>query len=163
MTIALGCDHRGFAAKQELLALLQTLHYAIEDFGCHSLLGVDYPDIAYPLAVAVASQQCDVGILIGCSGMGMTMVANKIPGVRAATAYDDFTARCARENFHCNIIGVGADLVSADDIRKIVEAFLLATVVAGRHARRIEKLEKIEKMVAHAYVARPNSPVLSHV
>lgn len=163
MTVALGCDHRGFAAKQELLTLLQTLGYQIKDFGCHSFLGVDYPDIVFPLAVAVAAQQYDVGILIGCSGMGMTMVANKVPGILAATAYDEFTARCARENFHCNIIGVGADLVSAVDIRKIVEAFLQATVVAGRHARRIEKLRQIEKTVARDFVANSKPPVLSRV
>ena len=127
MKIALGCDHRGFEAKEELLPLLKSLGYRIEDFGCDSVIGVDYPDIAYPLAVAVASHECDLGILIDCNGIGMTMVANKVPGVRAATGYDEFTARCARENYHCNIIGIGADLVGGKEVIKIVEVFLTAT------------------------------------
>jgi ribose 5-phosphate isomerase B len=163
MTIALGCDHRGFAAKQELLPKLQTLGHRIEDFGCHSLLTVDYPDIAYPLAVAVASHQCDIGILIDCNGMGMNMVANKVQGVRAATVYDEFTARCARENYHCNIIGIGADLVGGKDIYKTVEVFLLATGAAGRHVRRVQRLKEIEEMIAQAYPANQNPPLPSLV
>ena len=163
MKIALGCDHRGFAAKRELLPQLHTLGYRIEDFGCHSVLGVDYADIAYPLAMAVASRQCDLGILIDCKGMGMNMVANKVQGVRAATVCDEFTARYARENYHCNIIGIGADLVGGKDICKIVEAFLQATVAAGRHVRRKEKLNQIEELVAQAYVANRNPPLVSFV
>jgi ribose 5-phosphate isomerase B len=159
--IALGCDHRGFAAKREPLPHLQTMGYRIEDFGCHSASGVDFPDIAYPLAVAVASNTCDLGILIGGSGMGMNMVANKVHGIRAATVQDEFMARCARENHHCNIIGIGADLVSHRDIRKIIEVFLLATVAGGRHARRIEKLRRIEEVTAQTYAANHNQRAMS--
>jgi ribose 5-phosphate isomerase B len=151
MKIAVGCDHRGFAAKRELLPLLKTLGHRVEDFGCDSAVGVDYPDIAYPLAMAVASQACDLGILINCNGIGMTMVANKIPGVRAATVCDEMTARCAREHYHCNIIGIGVDLIAGQDVRKIVEVFLSATVANGRHARRIEKLRHIEELLADAH------------
>jgi ribose 5-phosphate isomerase B len=161
MTIALGCDHRGFAAKRVLLPQLQMLGYQIEDFGCHSVLAVDYPDIAYPLALAVASQQCDLGIMIDCNGMGMSMVANKVPGARAATVQDEFTARCARENFHCNIIAIGADLIGGKEIREIVEVFLLATIAAGRHARRIEKLRGIEELLAQAHAVNHNLPLMS--
>jgi len=163
MAIALGCDHRGFAAKQELLPQLQMLGYRIEDFGCHSALGVDYPDIAYPLAVAVASQQCELGILIGCNGMGMNMVANKVPGVRAANVQDEFTARCARENYHCNIITIGADWMGGKDLCKIVEVFLLAAVATGSHARRIEKVKEIEEMVAQTYCASHTPPLRAFV
>jgi ribose 5-phosphate isomerase B len=150
MTIALGCDHRGLAAKRELLPQLQALGYRIEDFSCNDATGTDFPEIAYPLALAVASQQCDLGILIGSIGIGMTMVANKVHGIRAATVQDEFTARCARENYHCNIISIGVDLVGGKDIHKIVEVFLLATVAAGRHARRIEKLKQVEELLAQA-------------
>ena len=129
---------------------MKTVGYQTDDFGCDSRAGVDYPDIAYPLAVAVASQACDVGILINCNGIGMTMVANKVPGVRAATVCDEMTARCAREHYHCNIIGIGVDLIASRDIRKIVEVFLLAPVANGRHARRIEKLRHIEELLAAA-------------
>ena len=158
MKIALGCDHRGFAAKRELLPLLKTLGYQIEDFGCDSVSGVDYPDIAYPLAVAVASHECDVGILIDCNGIGMTMAANKVQGVRAATAYDEFTARCARENYHCNIIGIGADLVGGQEVGKIVAAFLAATAANGRHARRIEKLEQMEEFLHQPRMVNGDAP-----
>ena len=163
MKIALGCDHRGFSAKQELLPQFQTLGYRIEDFGCHSVSSIDYPDIAYPLAVAVASNECDLGILLGGSGMGMNMVANKLHGVRAAAVQDEFTARCARENYHCNIISIGVDLVGGKDVRKIIEAFLLATVAAGRHARRIEKLRQIEELLIQLNALNHNPPLVSLV
>jgi len=80
MRVALGCDHRGFAAKRGLLPLLETMPCRIEDFGSHSVMAVDYPDIAYPLAAAVAAQKCDLGIMIDCNGIGMSMVANRIFG-----------------------------------------------------------------------------------
>jgi ribose 5-phosphate isomerase B len=156
--IAVGCDHRGYPSKRELLPLLQTLGFRIEDFGCHNVSGVDYPDIAYPVAVAVASRQCELGILIDCNGIGMNMVANKVPGVRAATVHDEFTARCARENYHCNVIGIGADWIIGKDIRKIVEVFLLAAISEGRHARRVEKLRQIEEMQARIRPV-PQNPV----
>ena len=163
MKIALGCDHRGFSAKQELLPQFQTLGHRIEDFGCDGVASIDYPDIAYPLALAVASHECDLGILIGGSGMGMNMVANKLHGVRAAAVQDEFTARCARENYHCNIISIGVDLVGGKDVRKIIEAFLLATVAAGRHARRIEKLRQIEELLIQLNALNHNPPLVSLV
>jgi len=162
MKIALGCDHRGYAVKRALLPQLQSSGYQIEDFGCHASSGVDYADIAYPLAMAVAARQCELGILIGCNGMGMNMVANKVSGVRAATVDDEFAARSAREKYHCNIICIGADIVGGNEIRKIVEVFLLATV-SPRHARQVSKMREIEEMVAQVYVARHNQPFVSLV
>jgi ribose 5-phosphate isomerase B len=160
MKIALGCDHRGYAVKRALLLQLRSPGYQIKDFGCHTSSGVDYADIAYPLALAVAAGQCELGILIGCNGMGMNMVANKVPGVRAATADDEFAASSAREKYHCNIICIGADIVGGNEIRKIVEVFLLATV-SPRHARQVSKMREIEEMVAQAYVAKHNQPFVS--
>ena len=151
MNVALGSNHRGFTAKRELLPQLQALGYRVEDFGCDSFTAVDYCDIAYPLSIAVASHQCDLGILIDCNGMGMSLVANKVRGVRAAAVYDDFTARCARESYHCNVISIGVELVGGKDILKIVEVFLTTIVAAGRHVRRIEKLTKIEETVTQSY------------
>jgi ribose 5-phosphate isomerase B len=151
MKLALGCNHRGFTAKRELLPQLQSLGHRIEDFGCYSFSAIDYCEVAYPLAVAVASRECDLGILIDCNGIGMSMVANKVRGVRAAAVYDEFTTRCARENHHCNVICIGAELVAGKDILKIVEVFLLATSAVGRHKRRVEKLKEIEDMVARKY------------
>ena len=161
MKIAFGCDHRGFSAKQELLPQFHTQDFRIDDFGCDGVASIDYPDIAYPLAVAVASQACDVGILIGGSGMGMNMVANKLNGVRAAAVQDEFTARRARENYHCNIISIGVDLVGEKDFYKIVGAFLLATVAAGRHARRVEKLRQIEELLTQKNLLNHHPPLMA--
>jgi ribose 5-phosphate isomerase B len=153
MKLALGSNHRGFTAKRVLLPQLQALGHQVQDFGCDTFSAIDYCEIAYPLAVAVASHQCDLGILIDCNGMGMVLVANKVRGVRAAAVYDDFTARCARESYHCNIIGIGAELVGGKEILKIVEVFLATTAAGGRHVRRVEKLMKIEETAAQAYDA----------
>jgi ribose 5-phosphate isomerase B len=161
MKVALGCNHRGFTAKRDLLPQLKALGHVIEDFGCHSFTAIDYCEIAYPLAVAVASHQFDLGVLIDCNGMGMSLVANKVRGVRAAAVYDDFTARCARESYHCNVIGIGAELVGGKEILKIVEVFLATTVATGRHVRRVEKLTKIEETVAHNYDTNFNQPLAS--
>jgi len=162
MTIAVGCDHRGYAAKRNLLPALEAWGHQIEDFGCHSTAGVDYPDIAYPVAVAVASKQHDVGILIDSNGMGMSIVANKVHGVRAATVYDEFTARCAREECHCNIICLAADFIIDIHPHRIVEAFMLAAIATGRHARRIEKLRQIEEKLALFHVGVRTLPFLEH-
>ena len=160
MRIAVGCDHRGYAAKRELLPLLENLGHRVQDFGCDGVSGVDYPDIAFPLAMAVASERCDLGILIDGNGMGMSMVANKVHGVRAAAVQDEFTARCAREQLHCNIIVVGADLIVGKDIRRIVEVFLLATFAGGRHAQRVQRIHQIEEMLAQARPPEKGYPAL---
>jgi ribose 5-phosphate isomerase B len=162
MKIAVGCDHRGYAAKRDLLPLLQTLGHQVEDFGCPSDAVVDYPDIAYPLAVAVALHKCDLGILLDGNGMGMSIVANKVPGVRAAAVHDEFTACRAREQHHCNIICLAADLIGRSRLTRIVEGMLLATSAAGRHARRIEKLAQIEAKLGHAYVGTKPPPLGKH-
>jgi ribose 5-phosphate isomerase B len=156
MRIALGCNHRGFSAKRELMPQLQALGHQIEDFGCYTFTAIDYCEIAYPVAVAVAAHRCDLGILIDCNGMGMSLVANKVRGVRAAAVCDDFTARCAREMHHCNVIGIGAELVAGKDILKIVEVFLQAHIAPGRHIRRVEKLRQIEETVARTYDTQYN-------
>ena len=161
MKIALGCDHRGYAAKRELLPQLRTLGYQVEDFGCPTSSGVDYADIAYPLALAVAAGQCELGILIGCNGMGMNMVANKVPGVRAASADDEFAAHAPVKSITA-FICFGADVVGGNEIRKIVEVFLQATV-SPRHARQVTKMREIEEMVAKVYVAKHNQPFVSLV
>ena len=163
MRIAVGCDHRGYAAKRELLPLLENLGHGVQDFGCDGcdgVSGVDYPDIAYPLAVAVASERCDLGVLIDGNGMGMTIAANKVHGVRAAVAQDEFSAQCAREQHHCNIIVVGADLIGGKDIHRIVEVFLRATIAGGRHAQRIKRIQQIEEMLAQAQSRQQGHPTL---
>lgn len=145
MKIAVACDHRGYDAKRKLIPLLKRMGHEVEDFGCDSTTAVDYPDYAYPPSKAVALGRFDVGILLDGSGIGMSVAANKVHGVRAGLVHDEVTARIARENNHCNVLCLGTDLLSEDHIRQIVEIFLSTPLGEGRHMRRIEKLEKLEQ------------------
>ncbi|HEY1628666.1 MAG TPA: RpiB/LacA/LacB family sugar-phosphate isomerase [Tepidisphaeraceae bacterium] len=144
MKVAIACDHRGYDAKMKLLPVLQKLGHEVSDFGCDGTASVDYPDVASPAVMAVSTGQCELGVLLEGSGIGMTIVANKYNNVRAVHAHDEFTARRSREHHHCNVLCLGADLLSEEHIRNIVEIFLSAPTEPGRHKRRIEKIRKIE-------------------
>jgi ribose 5-phosphate isomerase B len=144
MRIAVACDHRAYEAKRRLLPVLKKLGHAVEDFGCEGTAAVDYPDYAAPAARAVSGGRCDVGILMDGSGIGMSVTANKINGVRAALVHDEVTARRAREHNHCNVLCLGTDLLGEDQVRQIVEIFLGTTFGNGRHAKRVEKLSAVE-------------------
>ncbi|HMB95843.1 MAG TPA: RpiB/LacA/LacB family sugar-phosphate isomerase [Tepidisphaeraceae bacterium] len=144
MKVAIACDHRGYEAKMKLLPTLQRLGHTVSDFGCDGSTSVDYPDVASPAAQAVANGDCEVGVLLEGSGIGMTIVANKFNGVRAVHAHDEFTARRSREHHHCNVLCIGADLLSDEQLRVIVEIFLSSSCEPGRHKRRIEKIRQIE-------------------
>jgi len=145
MKLAIANDHRGYEAKRRLLPVVKKLGHEIEDFGCEGQSAVDYPDYAAPVARAVASGSADVGILMDGSGIGMSIAANKFCGVRAALVHDEVTARRAREHNHCNVLCLGTDLLSEDQIRQIVEIFLSTGFADGRHLKRIEKLAQIER------------------
>ena len=147
MKIAVACDHRGFEAKRRVIPVLKKLNHEVDDFGCDGSGNVDYPDYGCIVARQVAAAKHDVGILLDGSGIGMSIVANKIPGVRAALVHDEVTARRAREHNHCNVLCLGTDLLSEDQIRNIVEIFLSTPYnFEGRHARRVEKVTKIEQL-----------------
>jgi ribose 5-phosphate isomerase B len=145
MNIAIASDHRGFDAKRRLVPVLKQLGHEVEDFGCEGVANVDYPDFALPAAEAVADGRCDVGILLDGSGIGMCVTANKVHGVRAALVHDEMTARRAREHNHCNVLCLGADLLSEGQVRKIVAIFLSSQFDNGRHLRRVEKIADIEQ------------------
>src|SRR3954449_12191534 len=145
MKIAIACDHRGFEAKRRLLPTLKKLGHEVQDFGCEGNGSVDYPDYGLPVSREVAAGTYEVGILMDGSGIGMSIVANKVMGVRAALVHDEVTARRAREHNHCNVLCLGTDLLSEDQIRKIVEIFLNTPFGDGRHARRVEKLQQIDR------------------
>jgi ribose 5-phosphate isomerase B len=145
MKIAIASDHRGFEAKRRLLPALRKLGHEVVDMGCENATSVDYPDFAVPVAKQVAGGKHEVGILLDGSGIGMSIVANKVRGVRAALAHDEVTARRSREHNHCNVLCLGTDLLSEDQIRKIVEIFLSTPFGDGRHARRIQKVANVEK------------------
>ncbi len=144
MKLAIACDHRGYDAKMKLLPVLRGWKHEIEDFGCDGPASCDYPDFAIPAVRSVARTTNDVAVLLDGSGIGMSIVANKIRGIRAALAHDELTARRAREHNHCNVLCLGTDLLSEDQIRQIVEIFLATDFGNGRHVRRTEKLKAIE-------------------
>jgi ribose 5-phosphate isomerase B len=144
MKLAVACDHRGFEAKRKLIPHLKRLGHEVEDFGCDSTTAVDYPDYALPVARAVAKGTAEIGILLDGSGIGMSVAANKVRGVRAGLVHDEVTARRAREHNHCNVLCLGTDLLSDEQIKQIVEIFLTTPCGEGRHVRRIEKLKEFE-------------------
>ncbi|MBV8782421.1 MAG: RpiB/LacA/LacB family sugar-phosphate isomerase [Phycisphaerae bacterium] len=145
MKVGVASDHRGYDCKKRSLPLLKKMGHEVEDFGCDSTASCDYPDFAAPAARAVAEGRCEVAILFNGSGIGMSIVANKIPGVRAALAHDEVTAGRAREHNHCNVLCLGTDLLSDEHIRQIIDKFLTTKCVPGRHDRRIAKITQIEE------------------
>jgi ribose 5-phosphate isomerase B len=144
MHIAIGCDHAGFNLKQALIGLLCEMGHSYEDFGCYDSSVVDYPDIGRAVADAVAQGRFDHGILICSTGIGMSMVANKVKGIRAALCHDAFTARRAREHNDANILCLGGDVAGQGLMQEIVTAYLGAQFLGGRHARRLEKMQAVE-------------------
>ena len=144
MNIAVGSDHAGFGLKQATLSLLAELGHTYEDFGCHDTSSVDYPDIALPLAEAVSQGKFDRGILVCSTGVGMSIAANKVSGIRAALCHDTFSARRSREHNDANILCMGEWVAGKGLAREIIIAYLDSDFVGGRHARRVEKVHHIE-------------------
>ncbi len=142
--IAIGSDHGGYELKEDLKGLLAELNYEIQDFGTENGNSVDYPDIAKPLAEAVASGKADAGILVCGTGIGVAMAANKVPGIRAANCHDQYTARMSREHNDANILTMGGRVIGKELAREIVKTWLSTTFAGGRHARRVEKIMAIE-------------------
>ena len=146
MKIAVAADHRGFEAKRKVLPVLAQWGHLVVDFGCEGAFPAsDYPDVALPAAKAVAEGVCEIGIFLDGSGIGMSIAANKVRAVRAATVHDELTARISREANHCNVLCLGADLLSDSDIRRIIRVFLETGFGDGRHARRVRKLCDFEQ------------------
>ena len=144
MRITIGCDHAGYSLKQAVMGLLTELGYGYEDFGCYNTTSVDYPDIGRAVAEAVAQGDFDRGILICSTGLGMSMVANKVSGIRAALCHDTFSARRAREHNDANVLCLGEWVLGQGLMRDIVTTFLSSEFVGGRHARRLEKIRHLE-------------------
>ncbi len=146
MKVALGADHRGFRLKEELKRWLASRGDEVIDFGPQSADRVDYPDYAFKVARAVARRRADRGILICSTGIGMSMAANKVPGVRAALADSVRLARLSREHNDSNVLCLGADVVPADQAKRIVSTWLAAEFAGGRHARRVRKLGRATRV-----------------
>ena len=145
MRIAIGNDHAGFRLKQVLLEHVASLGHESSDFGCPDETSVDYPDFAVPLAQAVIAGEQDLGILICSTGVGMSITANKLKGVRAALCHDTFSARRARQHTDANILCLGSWCIGEGAARDVVEAFLSGEFQGGRHVRRLEKVKALEE------------------
>lgn len=143
--IAIGADHGGFALKQQLKDYLIELGYTVTDVGCSSAEAVDYPDYAYAAARLVSTGSVEAAIVIDGAGIGSAMVANKVPGIRAALCYDISSAQNSREHNHANVLTLGAGLIGPQLARQIVKAWLDTAWASGRHARRVEKIMQIEQ------------------
>ena len=146
LRLVIASDHRGYGAKTLLAVHLSRFECELIDLGCDGSGNCDYPDYAAPAARMVAVGEADAAVLLDGSGIGMGIVANKIRGIRAATAHDEITARIAREHNHCNVLCVGTDLVSEKALARIVEIFLTTPFSEGRHIRRVAKIAEIEEL-----------------
>lgn len=143
--VALGADHGGLALKQDLAKYLAELGYAVTDCGAFTSDPVDYPDIAYAVAKLVSAGAAARGIIIDGAGIGSAMVANKVPGVRAALCYDLSTARNAREHNDANVLTLGARLIGAGLARDLVKIFLETQCTEERHKKRVAKIMDVER------------------
>ena len=142
--IALGADHAGYHIKETIRKFLETAGYPVDDLGTWSEESVDYPDFGKAVADRVAAHQDLYGIAVCGTGMGMSIAANKVPGIRAAVAHNVDTARLAREHNDANVLAMGGRVVNGTEAIEMVQAFLNTTFAGGRHARRVEKITQIE-------------------
>ena len=141
--IAIGCDHRGLNLKQFIIELLTETEHSYEDFGGYTTDSVDYPDIAKNVAEAVARGDFEYGILICNTGIGMSIAANKVHGIRAALCCNDFKARLARQHNDANVLCLGVT-ETQDTVREVVNTFLNSDFDGGRHRRRLDKITAME-------------------
>lgn len=145
MRIAIGCDHKGFNLKKVIIELLTEEGHSYEDFGCYNTDPVDYPDFARSVAQAVAQRRFDHGILICSTGIGMSIAANKVPGVYAALCHDVFSAQRSRQHNNANVLCLGGSIIGVDVAKDIVHAYLGTDFEGGRHAQRLEKVKALEQ------------------
>lgn len=145
MKVAIGADHAGYEEKEKIKKTLDDLGVTYEDMGTYSCDSVDYPDYARKVGDAVAHGEADQGLLICGSGTGMAIAANKVPGIRAAVAWNEEIARLAREHNNANVLSLAARFTPADEMDKIVRSWFAAHFDSGRHERRVEKITEIEK------------------
>jgi len=143
MKIALGSDHGGYQLKENLKGYLKELNVEYIDFGCENEKSVDYPDIGFKVAIEVKSEKCDRGILICGTGVGMSVVANKVKGIRAALCYNEFTARYAREHNDANILVLGGRVIGSGLAKEIVKVWLNAKF--SQEEKHINRLNKIKQ------------------
>lgn len=144
MKVAIASDHGGINIREEIKSLMEEMGVEFEDFGCDCETSVDYPDYALPVAEKVASGEFDRGILICGTGIGMSIAANKVNGIRCALVHDVFSAKVTRQHNDTNMIAMGERVIGAGLAREIAKAWLTSDFEGGRHATRIGKITEYE-------------------
>jgi len=144
MKIALGCDHGGYGLKCEIIKLLEAKGYEYQDFGCYSTESCDYPEFGEAAARAVASGECEKGIVICTTGIGISIAANKVAGIRCAHCADSLEAEMTRRHNDANMMAIGAGFTGKNMAERMVEVFLSTEFEGGRHQRRVDKLNAIQ-------------------
>lgn len=146
MKIAIACDHGGLEYKELVKEMLHEEGHLVEDFGCHDTSSIDYPDFAGPAAQSVADGKNDRGIVICSTGIGVSITANKIKGIRCALCGDVVSARLTREHNNTNVLALGQLIIGSETMKEIVETWLHTEFSCGeRHQRRIDKISALEK------------------
>ncbi|MEX0793102.1 MAG: ribose 5-phosphate isomerase B [Pirellulaceae bacterium] len=145
MRVAIGSDHRGFEVKAKIIEHLKSLGHEVVDCGADDCGAVDYPDIATSVSTLIIESSVDRGILICGSGIGMSITANKFPGVRAATCHDDLTAEMSRRHNNVNVMCLSADLLGERLIDRMLDIWLSTEFEGGRHERRVKKIQAVER------------------
>ena len=145
MKIAIGCDHGGFEHKNTIAEHLKERGFTVTDFGIYENKSVDYPDIALPVAKSVASGENELGILICGTGIGMSLAANKVHGIRAAVCSDHFSAKYTRLHNNANILCLGGRVIGIGTALELVDLFVDTPFEGGRHQKRIDKITAIEQ------------------
>ena len=143
-TVVLGCDHTGLAIKNILVKILIEKGFKIEDVGTFDETSCDYPDFAFAAAKKVKNGEADFGVIVDATGIPSAITANKVKGIRAATCYNEFTAKSAREHNNANILVLGAKALGEETIKSILETWLDTKFGGGRHQRRLDKITEIE-------------------
>ena len=152
LKIAIGSDHGGYELKDEVIKFLKDEGYEVNDFGTHSKDSCDYPLIGFDVAKAVSAGKADRAVLICKTGIGMAVIANKCPGVRAAVCYDVDLAKSSREHNDCNAIVLAANYTNVKKAKEILKAYFSAQHAEDRHARRVTQIKEIEtKIKGHAH------------
>lgn len=142
MKIAIASDHGGFELKQSLIPFIESMGASVCDMGCYDNKSVDYPDYAFPLALAVKNNDYDFGILICGTGIGMSMCANRVSGIRCALCSEPVSAALTRKHNNANVLAMGARIIGTETAKSIVETFLSTEFEGGRHIPRVEKIDK---------------------
>ena len=142
--ISIACDHGAIALKNHLKTYLEGKGYEVKDFGTHTTDSCDYPDFAAPAAQAVANGECEKGIVLCTTGIGVSMVANKVKGIRCALCHETHSAEMTRRHNDANVLAIGAGVTGVNLAERIVDVFLTTEFEGGRHQRRVDKVMALE-------------------